>query len=508
MILTMIQSGHHRGSKSLQTTMNQTVMRGILTSILLLAVLVSGTAGQVAQAGSEARGTSLNPALAYTTYLPFIQNQIGITYYVSTTGNDSNPGTWDRPYRTLRKAAEVVAAGDTVFIRGGVYQEAVDFKTSGTSRAPIKIWGFPGETAIIDGNNYTIPIEPGALLELSGSYIMVKDLEVRYSHFLGIYLSGTHDTVTQVNVHHNFHGGMNAGGDYSVIEQSLVWSNDMQNYNGQNPAGDSTGLTAARHPYHAVLRKNQVFQNWGIGLSTYEADGTILEDNLVYDNFGPNVYISDATHVLMQRNFIYATGAMTGGEQIGIQTGDEKSLPPSSDNTIINNIVFGTHRNLYCLEGSTHLMQNTLIANNTFVNSVEESGVEFKVGTYQNVSFTDNIIVQVESPGIQIIRVEESHPGLVFSYNLWSTTPILPAQGVGDIIQDPLFAKSGGQNSPEWYKLTNASPAIGAAVPLTQVTVDFFGDPRDTNPDMGADEYVQPPANRLFYFFLSAFGSN
>ena len=46
-------------------------------------------------------------------------------YYVSTSGNDSNQGTISSPFRTIQKAASVMTAGDTCYIREGTYRETV-----------------------------------------------------------------------------------------------------------------------------------------------------------------------------------------------------------------------------------------------------------------------------------------------------------------------------------------------------------------------------------------------
>ena len=47
------------------------------------------------------------------------------SFYVSTTGNDSNPGTQAAPWRTVQHAADTARAGSTVNVRGGVYEELV-----------------------------------------------------------------------------------------------------------------------------------------------------------------------------------------------------------------------------------------------------------------------------------------------------------------------------------------------------------------------------------------------
>ncbi|HVX60688.1 MAG TPA: DUF1565 domain-containing protein [Pirellulales bacterium] len=43
------------------------------------------------------------------------------TYYVATTGSDSNAGTLAAPFKSITKAQSVASSGDTVSIRGGTY---------------------------------------------------------------------------------------------------------------------------------------------------------------------------------------------------------------------------------------------------------------------------------------------------------------------------------------------------------------------------------------------------
>lgn len=48
------------------------------------------------------------------------------TYYMDPEGSDSNPGTSDKPFATLVKVQEVVAAGDVVYINPGTYVVPAD----------------------------------------------------------------------------------------------------------------------------------------------------------------------------------------------------------------------------------------------------------------------------------------------------------------------------------------------------------------------------------------------
>lgn len=68
------------------------------------------------------------------------------TYYVATDGNDAHNGRFpsarggnDGPWRTVRKAAATLSAGDTVLIRAGKYYEgpSILIRRSGTAEEPI-----------------------------------------------------------------------------------------------------------------------------------------------------------------------------------------------------------------------------------------------------------------------------------------------------------------------------------------------------------------------------------
>lgn len=80
------------------------------------------------------------------------QKARGSTYYVATTGNDSNDGMSEAtPWRTLAYAAARVTAGDSVHIKAGDYgNEPVVVAHSGTSNAPIRFEGYrlsPGDVS-------------------------------------------------------------------------------------------------------------------------------------------------------------------------------------------------------------------------------------------------------------------------------------------------------------------------------------------------------------------------
>ncbi|WP_081415703.1 T9SS type A sorting domain-containing protein [Aquimarina latercula] len=69
--------------------------------------------------------------------------------YVSKNGNDNNPGTQSKPYKTIAKASSVAQAGDVVIIGGGTYEELLRPVRSGTAGNPIIYRSKAGEKVII-----------------------------------------------------------------------------------------------------------------------------------------------------------------------------------------------------------------------------------------------------------------------------------------------------------------------------------------------------------------------
>ncbi|MBI5388182.1 MAG: right-handed parallel beta-helix repeat-containing protein [Verrucomicrobia bacterium] len=65
--------------------------------------------------------------------------------------SDDHPGTRDRPWKTISKAAARVAASDTVVVHAGTYREQVLVKASGTGEQPIRFVAAPGDWVVVTG---------------------------------------------------------------------------------------------------------------------------------------------------------------------------------------------------------------------------------------------------------------------------------------------------------------------------------------------------------------------
>mgnify|MGYP002623184865 CR=1 FL=1 len=156
------------------------------------------------------------------------------TYYVSTTGNDNNAGSFASPFATLNKANAVVSAGDTVWIRGGTYyptdttylksdgmSAGIVLSASGTSDDNrIHYLAYPNEQPVFDFSKLKIGVAYSTSngvdsvmytngIVIRGSYIHLKGLEICnvpmvHNSNVGVYITRSkHIFLEQINSHHN-----------------------------------------------------------------------------------------------------------------------------------------------------------------------------------------------------------------------------------------------------------------------------------------------------------------
>jgi hypothetical protein len=150
-----------------------------------------------------------DPSASATATITLLANaETGKTYYVATTGNDTNAGTSAKPWKTIQHAADGAGPGDTVEVRGGVYNEHVEISSAGNAGGGyITFEAYPGETPIVDGTGLDIPQNQWGLFTLhSAAFVIVEGFEVRnYTTAstkqvpIGIFVVGAGSNVQLVN---------------------------------------------------------------------------------------------------------------------------------------------------------------------------------------------------------------------------------------------------------------------------------------------------------------------
>jgi parallel beta-helix repeat protein len=454
------------------------------------------------------------------------------TYYVSASGNDNNPGTIESPFKTIQKAVDLATAGTTIYVREGTYVEVVSIHgKKGVPPAPIRLLAYPGETPVIDGQR-TIPSnEFAGLLSIDNSeYIEVNGFNISNSAGRGVYArNGTQIKLLNNYIDYSERMGITIKTNHSLIENNHIYQCGQTNYGGKARAEEHRswpGILMVDRTHDVTVRGNIVSHSWGEGIIDLISENTIIEDNIVWNAYALGIYLDNSAHSKVRRNLIYFDNdslywrsirdyRISGTTPaIGIQIGNEKY----SDNTtakgiaqeITNNLVYnarvGFAFHFYDLADTR--LTDVLIANNTFVDThLEPIQIAAARNGHKNSNtrIVNNIFVRRDDGALAWAGSME---GLTFSHNLWAQSVPTQFSSPDDIVGDPHLFRTGGftttgELEPEFFALQSSSPAINKGLSLTEVTDDFFGNPRNGSPDIGGLEFdpatsiIQPRINKL-----------
>lgn len=389
-------------------------------------------------------------------------------YYVSPDGDNSNTGlSLFEPIKTISSALNrAYKSGDIIYVMTGIYAETAYIWQDG-----ITLSAYPGHNPVIDGQTTFPSSDWGALIGVGGNYNTISGFELKNSNITGqklggygINVDGQHNTMSNMKVHHIWEQGIIIHGDHNIVEDSTIWQAALQNAsnNGQT-SGWASGLSAARNysssalqygiTSYATFRRNTVFNNWGEGISCYEADHCTIENNTIYDNWAANLYLSDAKNSLVQRNLIYNSSKpaipLRNGAHIGILLADEvSSVPRSAYNKLSNNLLFNTDFSAFNwtgVDGSG--LDNVLIEENIIVDgSLSTGGPEENVVNIRSV--IKNNIITGDNNNIP------DNKGLLFLKNNWSVAPNL-GSSLTDTLNDPQISRAGettpGDLTPDFF---------------------------------------------------------
>lgn len=161
------------GSNRVKSLRSKTLF-GLAICIVSVLSLVAGAATHLSWPSAAQAGP--NPAAL----------SAGSAYYVSPTGNDSNPGSEAQPFRTIGRAAAMAQPGSTVYIKAGTYREQVTATTSGAARNYITFRNYGSDQVVVDGE-----CSRGHGFYITGSWITVQGLTVKRTVEASILIDGS-----------------------------------------------------------------------------------------------------------------------------------------------------------------------------------------------------------------------------------------------------------------------------------------------------------------------------
>lgn len=454
------------------------------------------------------------------------------TFYVATTGDDQNPGTEAAPLRHIQTAVNLAGPGDTIFVRAGVYHEAVTMTNSGTADAPIVLTAYPGEQPVIDGD-YVLPSgEParwnyeadppiyfvwGALVRIRGSHIEFSGFEVKHSLGRAIVVSHTpeernHNVVIRDCLVHDSRNSLVRvmDADHVLIENcNFYHASDYATHSRTAPQLNWPAALATVNATHVTIRHNAVHENWSSGISPgVDSRHITIENNVIYDHLGQQLYVHRSEEVTIRNNLIYHSNHpdfLRGGDPssciaMNNETGFETAMTVNGV-VVKNNIIVGCRRNIgiWRSEGTGMMIQNVRIVNNTLVNATanrddfENAGIFIAPGNFRNITLKENLILQ--NDGISGDGPQDDN--IRISRNLWSREPVTALRAPDDIIAPPQLVNPTaellpGQVDPLWYVPVPDSIAIREQVGA----IAFSSNKPPALPDFPAAPVVVKPTDR------------
>jgi hypothetical protein len=519
------------GGNSTAGLVSTTVLGTTNEAIFLAPSTVPSPASVSVTAISQADSTKSATATV-TIQLP---SRSGVTYYVSTSGNDNNAGTLAAPWRTIQKAANTVQAGDTVQVRAGTYNEVVTLKTSGNStQGYITFANYPGEAPIVDGTGLAVGASgQTGLFSLEGTfnYIVIKGFEIRnYSSSsrgkvpVGIDFEGSGSNIEILNNHiHNIVqtlSSCNAANALAValygtqapasINNVTLWGNEIDH----NTTGCSENVSFDGNVQYFVQANNLVHDGDNIGLdnigfegvstnSAYDQarDGWVFQNtiynissttNPVYHNqVGADAYYCDGcTRIIVERNLIHDSDL---SEMASEHSGHTSSYVMFRNNIIYHSLYVGLSIGGYSknVGGTDHcvIVNNSLWDDGTFGSSgLGEFQIQYKAtnNTVANNIF-DGYTLTSKYLLYDFTSSEPSPAALDYNdyYNAAGTSSLFDWQGKS-LSGFPAYQSASAQDvhgkfadplyvnvttTPYNFDLASGSPALNAGTNLGVNTV-------------------------------------
>ncbi len=217
-------------------------------------------------------------------------------YYVSTAGNDLDPGTFLAPFATIKKATDLAVPGQLISIRGGTYLsvDKISLTRTGTATSPIRIRAYPGEHPVLDVSA-TAGTSQDAI-SISGSFYHLYGLEIVGSAHNSVKISGNDNTIenciSRAARNTGFHiTGGTAATTYPA--RNLYLNCDSIRSFDAPVGGNADGFSAKWNlgPGN-VFRGCRAIENSDDGWDLWMGDGSVLIDRCWAVRNGINVWNS------------------------------------------------------------------------------------------------------------------------------------------------------------------------------------------------------------------------
>jgi hypothetical protein len=444
-----------------------------------------------------------------------------VNWYVGQTGEDlpDNGLSLEKPFGTVEYATTLCAPGDTINLLAGTYYNKNygdgDIWKDEKTISLANVHGKAGADVVIRPN-------PGDHVRLLGDGIYI--FHIRESSFIRVVGFEIEGEVDRIPLD-------------SALAYQFVYKDAWGNIQYRVPPGtppeevenmvlpvldfvekpnyfDTKGLLI-QNSHHIVVEKCHIHHTPGTGLRTNGCDyiwfiGNEINDCSRRSSAGTHALVMDSSESIDEEHgykiFILGNEVHHNYNEIYSWSKNKPFITPVIDEGKGISMQRNTPE-----DGWTHgrvLIANNITYRNGFsgVHSNNGARMDFIHNTAYHNSFSgrgNNIGISLQrSRDIRIMNnISVTEPGMTGSaISLANSTDVTIENNLvggildseAEVIQiNTLFADPRFENAEQMdFSLKADSPAIGIASPVAVVTTDFFGNPRDHEPDLGAVEYL------------------
>jgi parallel beta-helix repeat protein len=384
----------------------------------------------------------------------------GITYYVSPSGVDTNPGTPASPFREIRQALTVVAPGDLVLVADGSYKGFDVNAVNGTAGRPITIQA-QGKAALVLATTDRSDNRDNIFITYS-SYVIVDGFTSSNGPRSGMRIDNSNNVTAR-------NGTFGTNATWGIFTD---FSNDTLLENNECFAsGTQHGIYVSNSSARPIVRGNRLHDNAGCGL---HMNGDLSQG-------GVGLIVG----ALVENNVIWNNGT-AGGSGI--------NMDGVQGSTIVNNLLYGNHASgisAYQTDGAAG-PSGDLIAHNTIDQAPDGRAAMNISSTAGPLTLRNNVFFQEKTGGYAVSFAAQADVTNTDSdYNILGGAAELTADGGNTLVAlaqwqtqglevhsftatlAALFVAPGSD-----YHLAPGSPAVDTGLTLASVTVDLEGNPR------------------------------
>ena len=322
--------------------------------------------------------------LVWTFFILFFTSVIEVyatSYYVALTGNNSNPGVIDQPFRTIKYAVSKVNPGDNIYVRGGDYRENFpgwDYGyidgIQGTSSNPIIISAYQKEKPIF--SKFTI--KNCAWLVLDGFQI------TGYQPLLN---------------------------NWKDLPEIII---DDQSVGAIDPSDDwSTRELKTRLKYATYKRLMDDFENsWNSGVTLETTHNCIIRNTDISKFMAGINLLNGSTNNQIQNNTIHHTVN-------AIFTWSESGLISAENSFISNNHFYQNFHSAVRLLGNAkgNIVENNLAEYSGIGHMDTHSGGSYNTFRCNRLIYSGYYAETMSNPGPSGISIHSAGPGNVVEGN-------------------------------------------------------------------------------------------